>query len=191
MKITQPILCVFMILSSIALSGCVAGIIAAGGTAAYKHTAVKTLLDDETICYLIRKKLHEDMTILNSHLVPTCFNRVVLITGQAQTHDMRQRAMTIAQSIKGVAQLYNQVSIGKTTSISQRMADSITTTKVRASMLAAKGLSSSAIQTITENGNVYLMGIINQQQASLALKTVRQVSGVKKVVKVFSPPIKK
>jgi osmotically-inducible protein OsmY len=52
-------------------------------------------------------------------------------------------------------------------------------------MLAKKGLGSGSIKIVTENGVVYLMGVVTPDQANLAVEVARQVSGVKKVVKVF------
>jgi osmotically-inducible protein OsmY len=52
-------------------------------------------------------------------------------------------------------------------------------------MLATKGLESGTIKVITENGAVYLMGIVNHDQANAATDIARQVAGVQKVVKIF------
>ena len=52
-------------------------------------------------------------------------------------------------------------------------------------MLAASDLKSSSIKVITENGVVYLMGIVSRQQADLAVDIARRVSGVQKVIKIF------
>jgi osmotically-inducible protein OsmY len=52
-------------------------------------------------------------------------------------------------------------------------------------MLTTKNLKSGSIKVVTENGVVYLMGIVSHQQADIAADIARQVSGVQKVVKVF------
>ena len=52
-------------------------------------------------------------------------------------------------------------------------------------MLAKKGLESGSIRIVTEDEVVYLMGIVNEQQAALAVDVARRVNGVNKVVKIF------
>jgi osmotically-inducible protein OsmY len=38
---------------------------------------------------------------------------------------------------------------------------------------------------VTENGVVYLMGVVTRQEANLAVEETRQVYGIQKIVKVF------
>ena len=52
-------------------------------------------------------------------------------------------------------------------------------------MLANSSVPSSQIRVITENGAVYLMGIVTQEDAQRAVDLTRNVSGVTRVVKVF------
>ena len=52
-------------------------------------------------------------------------------------------------------------------------------------MLTKKGLESGSIRVVTENGVVYLMGIVTAEQASLSVDVARRVNGVSKVVKIF------
>ena len=67
----------------------------------------------------------------------------------------------------------------------ERSNDSWLTSKVKSALLAQKGVPSDAIKVITENGIVYLMGIVSQDQGELAANTARRVDGVREVVKVF------
>ena len=52
-------------------------------------------------------------------------------------------------------------------------------------MLTTSGLHSTEIKVITEDGVVYLMGILTPEQIELAVSVARQVDGVREVVKVF------
>jgi osmotically-inducible protein OsmY len=73
---------------------------------------------------------------------------------------------------------------GKTTMLS-RTNDSWISTKVRTQMAANKDVPASKIRVITENGTVYLMGMISQAEGDRAAVLARNVAGVTKVVKVF------
>jgi osmotically-inducible protein OsmY len=61
------------------------------------------------------------------------------------------------------------------------------TTKVRALLIQAKDIHSSAVQIVTERGNVYLMGRLTQAEAKRVVDLIStgNVSGVQKIVKVF------
>jgi len=46
-------------------------------------------------------------------------------------------------------------------------------------------LKGSQIKVITEHGEVFLMGLVTQQEGNLAAELARNVSGVKQVIKAF------
>jgi osmotically-inducible protein OsmY len=52
-------------------------------------------------------------------------------------------------------------------------------------MLANSSVPSGQIRVVTDNGIVYLMGIVSQADGDLATDLARNVSGVTRVVKVF------
>ena len=91
----------------------------------------------------------------------------------------------IAQKTPNVRRVYDEVAVSMPISISQQSKDMIITGEVRSKILTKKGLESGSIRIVTENGVVYLMGIVTAAQGNLAVEVARQVSGVQKVVKVF------
>lgn len=65
---------------------------------------------------------------------------------------------------------------------SQPVSDSVVTVKVKAGLVAAKGLESKRIHVKTVDGIVYLTGLVaSESQRSLALQTARNVEGVTSV----------
>ena len=42
-----------------------------------------------------------------------------------------------------------------------------------------------SIKVVTENGEVFLMGLVNQQEAERAVNLARNVDGVARVIKAF------
>jgi osmotically-inducible protein OsmY len=52
-------------------------------------------------------------------------------------------------------------------------------------MLADASIPGSRIKVITENGIVYLLGLVTQQEGAQATSLVQSVSGVQKIVKLF------
>ena len=59
------------------------------------------------------------------------------------------------------------------------------TAKVKTDLLADKRVSGNRIKVVTENGVVYLMGLLTHNEAKLAVDVVRQVYGVQKIVTAF------
>jgi osmotically-inducible protein OsmY len=110
---------------------------------------------------------------------------VVLLTGEANTPEIRQQAEEAAHTVADITQVYNQLTIQGPSSSLSRTSDSWITTKIKTQMLATKGLQSGTIKVVTENGAVYLMGIVSRDQADTSVNIARQVSGVQKVVKIF------
>ena len=52
-------------------------------------------------------------------------------------------------------------------------------------MLNEKDLDITRVKVITENGEVFLLGLIERSQAELAVEIARNTAGVRKVIKVF------
>ena len=84
-----------------------------------------------------------------------------------------------------VTKIHNQIRIGNITGITTRTHDSWLTSKVKTRLLTEDTISANDIKVVTENGEVFLMGLVSQQEANLAVDLARNVSGVVKVIKVF------
>ncbi|MFT4813095.1 MAG: osmotically-inducible protein OsmY [Paracoccaceae bacterium] len=113
-------------------------------------------------------------------------NGVVLIVGQTQSEGLKAKATSIAsQASSKIKRIHNEMEISGETSLLSRSNDTWIATKVRTLMLANKEVPSDQIRVIAENGSIYLMGLINQEDGDRAANLARNVSGVTKVVKVF------
>ena len=180
-----------LIILSIALQGCFFVVGAAAGAAAvtvvYDHRSIERVLEDTQIGNTIVERLKaSSLNAWNaSHIEIAVFNHVVLLSGETPYPDFKERAERIANSVRDVSRVYNQVSIQGATSSLTRTSDTWITAKIKTQMLATDDLKSSSIKVITENGAVYLMGIVSRNQADMAVEIARQASGVQKVVKVF------
>jgi osmotically-inducible protein OsmY len=70
-------------------------------------------------------------------------------------------------------------------SILARNNDAWLTTKIKTQMLTDNSIPASRIKVVTENGIVYLLGLVTKQEADQATNLVQGVSGVQKIVKLF------
>ncbi len=172
------------------LPGCLGGIFlvgaAAGGAIVYDRRTLDAMHDDyvlqrEITANLLRNKLLNS----SSRIVVATFNRIVLLTGQAYDQPMRTLAQDITEKTPGIRRIYNEIIISPPITALVTSSDSWITTKVKAKMLATKGLHSSQIKVITENSTVYLLGLVTRAQAKLAVDVARSIGGVQRVVKIF------
>lgn len=172
------------------LQNCIFVVGAAAGAAAvavvYDHRSISNTLEDMNIAKQIAEKIKAVPTLKNeSHIEVTAFNHVVLLTGETPNAEWRQQAETLAQSVPGPTKIYNQISVQGPTSALTHTSDYWITTKIKSLMLATENLKSSSIKVVTENGTVYLMGIVSHEQADTAVDIAKQVSGVQRVIKIF------
>ncbi|CAK17181.1 BON domain-containing protein [Pseudomonas entomophila] len=120
-----------------------------------------------------------------SHIVVSSYNGVVLLAGQTPRADLKSLAEQTASQVQRVKKVHNELQVIQPSSILARNNDAWLTTKIKTQMLADESVPSSRIKVITENGIVYLLGLVRQQEANAATNVVQGVSGVQKIVKLF------
>jgi osmotically-inducible protein OsmY len=173
------------------LTSCVPLIIGGAGAVVataiiYDQRSMKTMMQDREVVNKAQAVIKEDPELMGrSHISVTSFNHRVLLIGQVQTPELRARAYQLVYKLPYVKKVYNQLTISGATTDLARTDDAWLTTKVKTAMLMQPGLRSLQVKIITENGVVYLMGVVSRQQGDLAANVARRVHGVVKVVKVF------
>lgn len=120
-----------------------------------------------------------------SHIVVTSYNGVVLLAGQTPRADLKSLAEQTAGQVQRVKKVHNEIQVMQPSSILARNNDAWLTTKIKAQMLGDANVPGSRIKVITENGIVYLLGLVTQGEANAATSVVQGVSGVQKIVKLF------
>ncbi|WP_017937206.1 BON domain-containing protein [Zestomonas thermotolerans] len=152
------------------------------------NRSIGNKIDDQFIAPDVRSaiyKAHADLTSPTSHIVITSYNGVVLLAGQTPREELKGLAEQAARTVRGVKKVYNELQVLPPTSALARSNDSLITTKVKAQMLADANVPSTRIKVITENGIVYLLGVVSRQEANAATNAAQSVSGVQKIVRLF------
>lgn len=173
------------------LQGCIGIAVVGAGAAASgmvinDRRSLQTMSDDQQIEYTANNAIKGNPDLAtNSHVVVASFDHIVLLIGEVPNEMVREHIRALVESLPKVSRVYNQLIIAPPASPVQISKDTWITTKVKTEMLAAKGLNSGQVKVETENGTVYLMGIVTHQQADIAVDVARQVSGVQRVVKLF------
>ena len=141
-------------------------------------------LEDEGIELKSASRLREMMGS-RGHINITSYNRQVLVTGEVPNQQDKDYVAKLVSEVENVRLVVNELVIGLNSSLTERSTDALITAKVKGQMVDSKDIFANAYKIVTERGVVYLMGRVTQREAERATEVARQVSGVKKVVRVF------
>ena len=174
------------------LGGCAAVVVggaAVGASAVHERRSVGAMIDDEGIEWKVRSAFSAEKPLSSqSHLSVISVNGVVLLVGQTPTEALRQQASSIARGVDNVRVVHNELTIAAPNSYVTRTSDAYITSKVKTSLFKVKGhddFDPTRVKVVTENGTVYLMGILYRSEAEDAARQASRVGGVQKVVKLF------
>lgn len=121
----------------------------------------------------------------NANLQVVSVNGRVLIVGQAPNTHLRDLAIKTLNTVDGIEQVYDQIRIGNTTAFTTTSNDIWLTSKVKTALFGSDQLDAANIKVVTENGEVFLMGLVHSNEANAAVEVARNVSGVNRVFKMF------
>lgn len=143
-------------------------------------------MQDEGIEFRVSNGIQGDADLSkNAHISVTSYNGVVLLTGEAPTTQLRERAYAYANGDDKVKLIHNEIAIAAPLPFSARNYDTWLTTKAKTKLLGMEQLNAAAIKVITSDTTVYLMGLVSRQDGQLAAKAVAEIEGVSRVVKAF------
>jgi osmotically-inducible protein OsmY len=171
----------------VALTGCVSSVVTSSAQVAYNHHTLQNTLHDTYLEVKIDRAVHWSTDhFQSSHINIDVFNNVVILTGQTSSSQLHDELGRIAKEVSGADEVYNLTTIRNALSRLIRIQDAWITTKIKSRLLAEIEIDPSQIKVVTENGTVYLIGIIFPDQAAIATEIARTTSGVQNVVRVFS-----
>ena len=144
------------------------------------------IVDDLAIVRQANQRIRSaDEGLASGHINVASYHGIVLLTGEVQDEALRSRAETALDGLRDVRAVHNELTVGSPTGLVARANDGWLTAKVLSKFTQAKEVDATRIKVVTEDGVVYLMGVLPPQQADAAAEAARTVYGVRKVVKVF------
>jgi osmotically-inducible protein OsmY len=162
--------------------------VSSGASAVYSRHSIQKGINDQLASirtygaiYVNHKEDYKD-----THITIATFNNVLLLTGQVSNPNQKLEINQLAKDESGAKEIYNFTTVEKPTSSLVRVSDSWITSKIKAQLIAINDIDPTQIKVVTENGVVYLMGIVPPTQADIAVEVARTTAGVQKVVKIFS-----
>jgi len=171
------------------LQGCAAAAVVAittGASMATDRRSVGNQIDDQNIELEAYNEITKNKSLNeNANLHIISLNGSVLIIGQTPNTYLRDQAIKIINAIDGVVKIHNQIRIGNVTSITTQTNDVWLTSKVKTALFSSDEINGNDIKVITENAEVFLMGLVSKKEANAAIEITRNISGVNRVFKAF------
>ena len=103
----------------------------------------------------------------------------------ATNQEMKDLAYNTLTEVRYIKRIHNELTIEPNTGFSKRSNDTWITTRIKSKMLFSSVVDPSAVKVVTEEGVVYLMGLVDQATADAAVDMARNTNGVQKVVRIF------
>jgi len=170
------------------LQGCAEAIVVGGAVALvsyYDRRPIKSQIGDQAIELRVGKAISKDSELVNqTKLTFSCYNATVLLVGEVPDKKLKQHAMHLVQSVKGVKRVHDEVTVGPPRTTEQSTEDGAITRRVK-SRLFIKDIDATKTKVVTVNGQVYLMGLVTHKEAQAITDVVGTTDGVKKVIKYF------
>ena len=194
--LTLSFLCLSMAL--ISLQGCapaiVAGSAAGAASVASDKRSAGTIINDQAVEFRVASKLQSDDEMVDkTNISVTAYNGVILLTGEAPTQELKDRAYTYANEVADdsskeeskIKQIHNEISIREPLPFKARNYDTWLTTKIKTKLLTTKDVSSFEVKVVTSDTTVYLLGFMNRQDADTVTRVIANIQGVTRIVKAF------
>lgn len=172
------------------LQGCAGGVVVAGGATgaavAHDQRTAGSVVEDQAIELKVANAIRGDKELNEqSHINVTSYNGLVLLSGEAPAEALRKRAEEYARDTQKVRKVYNELVLAAPSSLMSRSGDTVLTTKVKTRMVAEKDFDATRVKVVTENGVVYLMGLVSRDQAAIATQIASETGGVQRVVTLY------
>jgi osmotically-inducible protein OsmY len=188
MKVSLPFALLF---TALLLQGCVGAVVVGSAAVATKTATdprtVGTQVDDGTLEARVANALSKDAQLKKeARVLATAYQGKVLLTGQAPSPELAARAKQITVGVDGATDVYNEIRQGQPISLGRASLDTWITTKLRSQLLTSDAVKSSNVKVTTENGEVFLLGLVTAAEGKSAAQIASQVSGVKHVTTAFT-----
>jgi osmotically-inducible protein OsmY len=175
--------------ASVALTGCGSFLKTIEADPIHDEPAERTmaqLMEDESIETKAEVNIHAaNEAFYDANMAIVSYNGYVLLAGQAPTEELKAQATQVVRKIRDVRRIYNELEIASPSSVMTRSSDTWITTKVKSWLLGRSDTEGTRVKVVTEDGVVYLMGLVTRAEAERISAVASDISGVQRVVRLF------
>ena len=180
-----------VLISALLLQGCVGAVVVGSAAVATKTASdprtVGTQVDDGTLELRVNTALSKDAQIKKeARINVSAYQGKVLLVGQSPNSELSARAKQIAMGVEGTTEVFNEIRQGQPIGLGDASNDTWITTKVRSQLLTSDQVKSTNVKVTTENGEVFLLGLVTEREGKAAADIASRVSGVKHVTTAFT-----
>lgn len=163
------------------------GGVATTASMAHDRRTTGSVVEDQSIELRIGNALRKADISKQAHINVTSYNGIVLLSGEAPSEELRSRIGEIARDDIKVRRVHNEIQLAAPSSMMTRSSDTLITTKVKTALLGIRiaDFDPSRVKAVTENGTVFLMGLLHRAEATAVTEQVTRVRGVQRIVKLF------
>lgn len=155
----------------------------------YDRRSSDVALKDEDLEIKTRETLNNDPDISSqSHINVNAYNGTLLLTGQTPDIDTHSKITAKVSLFPNVKRVLDEIEIAPETHPASHYNDGVITNRIRTELDTIQippGFKSQNIKIFTENGHVYLMGLVYREEADIVTKVTQQVAGVREITKLF------
>ena len=160
--------------------------VAVGASSSSDPRSVGTQIDDANNALSIVNRLSKiEVVSAETNFNVQLFNRQLLLTGQATDAKWHKQINAAVKQNTYVKKYHNQIRIAPLISAKQQAKDIIIAHTIRAKLIADDKVSTSNMNVIVNNGEVFLMGLVTNQEATIAVDIARNVNNVVRVNRMF------
>lgn len=185
----RKFLIIAMMGSTLLLQGCAVAVLSGAASTAKVSADRRTVgaqWDDKTIEFRATNALADNKPLTAASKISVYSNNGrALLVGQTPAEIYKHEAAKIVGRVQDVRHVYNELRIGEPVDLTVRSNDTWITSKVKTEMLRTKNFDSAKVKVVTENGEVFLIGLVTRQEGEHAVQIARHVDGVKRVIKAF------
>ena len=161
-----------------------------GCTPAAERRSFGTVIDDQTAELEALNEIYDQagFDTYADHIKVEAHNGTLLLAGEVGSAEKKARAGEIAAQLKTVERVVNELEVMPGADTSGLLHNSYLTSMVNTRLMISNpvpGFDPGRIKVLSAHGTVYLMGTVSRDEGDAVADVVRNVRGVKKVVKVF------
>jgi osmotically-inducible protein OsmY len=176
-----------VMLFSCLLTACIYSAASSSAQVIYnRHNIQKNLNDSYTSMQASHAIDTYGVIFKHTNITIATFNDSILVAGQVPNMKQKSEVEKIVEKMADNRKIYNYLEIANPSSALTRLSDSWITAKIKSRLIAINEVDPTQIKVVTENGTVYLMGIVPSEQAEIATDVAKETSGVQSVIKLFS-----